>query len=121
MAGAARAMILRLRAPSKKDIMSRAFLAEPRRVRNIDERARRLAARRGSGWSSFLTAPRPWSSVGPMRRTLATAVLTSLAALSFGGCHPNYPACDSDEDCQREGRKEFCVNKLCQKCRNDKD
>ena len=51
------------------------------------------------------------------------AVLLTLAVLGAAGCHPNYPACESDEDCKREGvaGQEFCVNKLCQKCRNDKD
>jgi len=38
------------------------------------------------------------------------------------GCGSKYPACASDEDCNREqNRHEFCVNQLCQKCRDDKD
>jgi peptidoglycan-associated lipoprotein len=54
-----------------------------------------------------------------MVRALA---LASLVMLSLAGCRPTYPACDTDEDCNRDqARHEFCVNKLCQKCRSDKD
>ncbi len=50
------------------------------------------------------------------------AVVVALLALALGGCRPNYPACKSDEDCNRDKpRGEFCVNQLCQKCRNDQD
>jgi len=42
----------------------------------------------------------------------------ALGALVAGGCTPKYPKCDKDEHC-REG--EFCVNGMCQQCRNDKD
>lgn len=36
----------------------------------------------------------------------------------IAGCGPEYPNCDTDEDC-RPG--EFCVNNLCVKCRTDAD
>lgn len=52
---------------------------------------------------------------------IALALALSLAG---AGCKPTYPACDGDEDCNRdEARKtkEYCVNKLCQQCRDDKD
>lgn len=40
----------------------------------------------------------------------------SLAAIGCGG--PEYPACETDEDCKEA---EFCVNKMCQQCRSDDD
>lgn len=42
----------------------------------------------------------------------------ALAALAITACTPKYPACDKDEHCKQG---EFCVNKLCQQCRNDGD
>jgi peptidoglycan-associated lipoprotein len=39
------------------------------------------------------------------------------AALSFSGCGPKYPKCDNDENCADKG--EFCVNGLCQQCRDN--
>jgi peptidoglycan-associated lipoprotein len=43
----------------------------------------------------------------------------ALSAVLFGaGCGPDYPNCDTDEDCH-EG--EFCVNGQCQQCRDDND
>lgn len=45
---------------------------------------------------------------------LAVALVVSAAQ----GCSPNYPACDADDDC-KDG--EFCVNKLCQQCRESDD
>lgn len=52
----------------------------------------------------------------------APALVVALLAFALGGCHPNYPACNGDEDCNRDKpRGEFCVNQVCQKCRNDKD
>jgi peptidoglycan-associated lipoprotein len=40
----------------------------------------------------------------------------SLAILS--ACGADYPKCDTDEDCHTS---EFCVNNLCQQCRNNAD
>lgn len=61
------------------------------------------------------------------RPFLGFAVLL-LAALLVGtaGCKPDYPKCETDEHCaesekgQAEG-KLYCVNGLCQQCRNDED
>jgi peptidoglycan-associated lipoprotein len=39
-------------------------------------------------------------------------------ALSVSACSPDYPKCDSDEDCHQG---EFCVNNLCQQCRTNDD
>jgi peptidoglycan-associated lipoprotein len=39
-------------------------------------------------------------------------------ALSVSACSPDYPKCDSDEDCHQA---EFCVNNLCQQCRTNDD
>lgn len=55
---------------------------------------------------------------------LHSALLWSVAwtfALALGamGCKPTYPACENDDHCKE--KKEFCVNKQCQQCRNDKD
>lgn len=47
------------------------------------------------------------------------AGLIALAGgLFLGGCGPNYPKCDQDNDCH-EG--EFCVNGQCQMCRSESD
>lgn len=35
------------------------------------------------------------------------------------GCKPDYPACDTDQDCKE--KKEFCVSKKCQQCRDTND
>ena len=57
-----------------------------------------------------------------MRQAAAVAGFLVAGALLTAGCHPNYPACEKDEDCNREQpRGEFCVNQVCQKCRADKD
>lgn len=39
-------------------------------------------------------------------------------ALSAVACSPDYPKCDTDEDCHQG---EFCVNNLCQQCRTNDD
>lgn len=41
----------------------------------------------------------------------------AFAALA-SSCSPDYPKCDTDEDCKE---KEFCVNNMCQQCRGDHD
>jgi peptidoglycan-associated lipoprotein len=38
--------------------------------------------------------------------------------LSLSGCKPDYPTCDTDQDCKE---KEFCVNRKCQQCRDNAD
>jgi peptidoglycan-associated lipoprotein len=46
------------------------------------------------------------------------AFLSAIFAIAIAGCSPDYPKCDTDEDCHE---KEFCVNGMCQQCRNDAD
>ncbi len=48
-------------------------------------------------------------------------ILTVLGSLSilFGACTPKYPKCDNDEHCKAKG--EYCVNGMCQQCRDDKN
>jgi peptidoglycan-associated lipoprotein len=54
--------------------------------------------------------------VGP---TLVALMGTCLGlALSMSACSPDYPKCDTDEDCHQG---EFCVNNLCQQCRTNDD
>jgi peptidoglycan-associated lipoprotein len=48
----------------------------------------------------------------------AVAVVTAAAVVA---CNPDYPNCDTDKDCQKDGRKEFCVARKCQQCRNADD
>ncbi len=62
------------------------------------------------------------------RGTTGTVVLLGLALVGFvaSGCGPNYPNCDQDSDCQssdkgQEEGKLYCVNGLCQQCRDDSD
>jgi len=52
-----------------------------------------------------------------VRRVGLLAGLAGLAAIGTA-CGPEYPNCDSDEDC-RTG--EFCVNNLCVRCRGSQD
>jgi peptidoglycan-associated lipoprotein len=62
-----------------------------------------------------------------LRRVAARLLFLGAAfacAAAIAGCRPNYPACDGDEDCNRDEKrtvKEYCVNKLCQQCRDEKD
>lgn len=44
-------------------------------------------------------------------------LLVGAAVSACGG--PDYPLCESDEDCTSHG--EYCVNGHCQQCRNDSD
>ncbi len=50
------------------------------------------------------------------RATWALAAFFGVA-IACGGAR--YPNCDSDEDCNGEGHKGVCVNRLCTECRND--
>lgn len=54
------------------------------------------------------------------RRLTLSPLLTCLfgLCLSLFACGPDYPKCDTDEDCHKG---EFCINNLCQQCRNDQD
>jgi len=53
-----------------------------------------------------------------MRRFLSCSLLFGITAILLAGCPPKYPKCDKDEHC-KEG--EFCVNGMCQQCRDTKD
>jgi len=62
------------------------------------------------------------------RGTTHTILLLSLALVGFviSGCPPQYPNCKKDEHCQnsekgQEEGKLYCVNGMCQQCRNDED
>ncbi|MBM4319879.1 MAG: OmpA family protein [Deltaproteobacteria bacterium] len=51
-----------------------------------------------------------------MQSISRTAVIAlGLALLASTGCKPDYPRCENDEHCQARG--EFCVNGMCQQCR----
>jgi peptidoglycan-associated lipoprotein len=51
--------------------------------------------------------------------SISSLGLLLLGALWAAGCGgKDYPACDTNEDCHQG---EFCVNNLCQQCRNDQD
>lgn len=63
-----------------------------------------------------------------MRRTILTFLAVSLtaSALLLGGCGLKYPNCKTNEDCRKsdQGQEEgklFCVNGLCQQCKEDAD
>jgi peptidoglycan-associated lipoprotein len=52
-----------------------------------------------------------------MQRSLIIyALLAAFGALA--GCGPDYPKCNKDKDCKE---KEFCVNGMCQMCRDATD
>lgn len=50
-------------------------------------------------------------------QTLSISFLFALSVTLFA-CGPDYPKCDTDEDCHKG---EFCINNLCQQCRNNAD
>lgn len=51
-----------------------------------------------------------------------TGLTLLLGGLLLTGCPPKYPACNNDKDCNRDqDRHEFCVNQLCQQCRDSND
>lgn len=47
-----------------------------------------------------------------------TGALIGAFLLAITGCSPKYPNCEKDEHCKE---KEFCVNGLCQQCKDNKD
>ena len=49
-------------------------------------------------------------------KSLVLAIF-SAAVLMATGCGPTYPKCDNDGHCAEKG--EFCVNNLCQQCRDN--
>lgn len=50
-------------------------------------------------------------------------LLMGLAGAAATGCtsDPDYPVCRNDQHCQRNGRRELCVNGRCQQCRSNSD
>lgn len=46
---------------------------------------------------------------------ILSGVILTIASV---GCGPSYPNCDVDEDCHEN---EYCVNGMCQQCRDDSD
>ena len=56
-----------------------------------------------------------------MRKTLVALFVLGFAGVPLAGCGPEYPNCDTDEDCKEVQPDEWCVNNLCVKCRNDDD
>jgi peptidoglycan-associated lipoprotein len=52
------------------------------------------------------------------KSAVVCGALCLAAACLFSGCKPKYPACKKDDHC-REG--EYCVNNLCQQCRDSGD
>ena len=59
-------------------------------------------------------------------RTVALAAGALALSLSMTACKPDYPKCDKDEHCNEseKGKNEgklYCVNGMCQQCRQDAD
>jgi peptidoglycan-associated lipoprotein len=54
---------------------------------------------------------------GMVLGVLALAVVGSAACTSG----PDYPRCDNDQHCQRNGRREWCIQQRCQQCRTTAD
>jgi len=57
------------------------------------------------------------NSFSRMQRSMPTWCAV-VVLLFVAGCGPTYPKCDKDKDCKE---KEFCVNGMCQMCRDAKD
>ena len=51
-------------------------------------------------------------------RTLKLLACLFGLSLTLLACGPDYPKCDDDQDCHKG---EFCINNLCQQCRNNAD
>lgn len=59
-----------------------------------------------------------------LRRIIALLAVVTMVGLAAAGCSPDFPNCDTDEDCQEaeEGQEQdrlYCVNGLCQQCAED--
>lgn len=52
-----------------------------------------------------------------MSRTLCITLASGILVIA-SGCKPDYPKCDKDEHCKDQ---EYCVNGLCQQCRDNAD
>ncbi len=50
---------------------------------------------------------------------LPLAALTGALGLVLCGCPPEYPNCNTDEDCHRVNPDEVCVDGQCRQCRDD--
>lgn len=55
--------------------------------------------------------------------TLFRAMVIALAMTASTGCTsgPDYPRCENDAHCRRDGRREFCVQGRCAQCRASAD
>ncbi len=57
-----------------------------------------------------------------MQKILRSLPLVAGFLLTLAGCKPDYPACETDKDCVREGKpQEYCVARKCQQCRDTND
>jgi peptidoglycan-associated lipoprotein len=55
---------------------------------------------------------------------MITWVVSSVTVLLLSGCGPDYPKCDNDDHCAEKGQADgrlFCVNGLCQQCRENSE
>ncbi len=64
--------------------------------------------------------------IGAGSRLSLSARIFALAAVVVSGAAactsaPDYPNCENDQHCQRNGRREWCVQRRCQQCRNTAD
>ena len=46
-------------------------------------------------------------------------IIMSVTLMMMPACSPTYPKCNDDDDCKEKG--EFCVNGMCQECRDTQD
>src|SRR6185369_7851794 len=53
------------------------------------------------------------------QRIFLLGLIAGAAAIAVASCSPDYPSCETDKDCQE--KKEFCVARKCQQCRDAKD
>lgn len=56
---------------------------------------------------------------GGLRHGVLLALLASVGSACTSG--PDYPRCENDSHCQRNGRHEWCVQGRCQQCRTNTD
>ncbi|MBI5517033.1 MAG: OmpA family protein [Deltaproteobacteria bacterium] len=49
------------------------------------------------------------------------ALCLGLLGLPLGCTGPDYPTCENDDHCRRDGRREWCVQGRCQQCRSNGD
>lgn len=53
--------------------------------------------------------------------SLALTLTLALGGLGVACTSPEYPNCENDSHCQRDGRREWCINRRCQQCRTSAD